>query len=159
MITPVEVSNTYFTTKPLKCDQCDNIATSATVLKRHITMKHKPEVLRDIKVATSSMQSSEKFCLKWNDFHKNISTSFLELKQYTEFTDVTLACDGNQRIEAHRVILSASNDFFRDLLKQTKHSHPLIYIIVMKAKDLVSVVDFVYYVEVNIYQDNLNDMS
>ena len=60
---------------------------------------------------------------------------------------------GNQRIEAHKVILSASSDSFRDLLKQTNHSHPLIYMRGMKAKDLVSVVDFVYYGEVNIYQD------
>ena len=73
---------------------------------------------------------------------QHIPTSFHEFQQYTEFADGTLACEGNQMIEAHKVILSASSDSFRDILNQTNHSHPLIYMRGMKAKDLVSVVDF-----------------
>ena len=45
---------------------------------------------------------SENFCLNWNDFTKNVTSSFKELRRDQEFTDVTLACGDGQRIEAHK---------------------------------------------------------
>ncbi len=36
--------------------------------------------------------SSEKFCLKWNDFESNISVAFRDLRDDGELFDVTLAC-------------------------------------------------------------------
>ena len=56
------------------------------------------------------MGSSEKFCLRWNDFEVNISSAFHELKEEKDFTDVTLACADTQ-VEAHKVILAASSPF------------------------------------------------
>ena len=55
--------------------------------------------------------SNEKFCLKWNDFQENVSGSFRELKEDQDFCDVTLASEGDQQIEAHKVILAASSPF------------------------------------------------
>ena len=46
--------------------------------------------------------SSEKFCLRWNDFESNISSAFRELREDKDFFDVTLACDDDQ-IQAHKV--------------------------------------------------------
>jgi len=63
------------------------------------------------------MASSEKFCLRWNDFESNISTAFQELREDKDFFDVTLACDESQ-IQAHKVILSACSQFFRTVLKK-----------------------------------------
>ena len=42
------------------------------------------------------MGSSEKFCLRWNDFESNISVAFRELREEKDFFDVTLACDDSQ---------------------------------------------------------------
>ena len=53
--------------------------------------------------------SSEKFCLKWNDFESNISGAFRELRDEKDFFDVTLACDDNQ-IKAHKVELGIFSD-------------------------------------------------
>ena len=64
--------------------------------------------------------SSEKFCLKWNDFETNISAAFRDLREEKDFFDVTLACEDNQ-IEAHKVILSACSTFFRNILKRNPH--------------------------------------
>ena len=58
---------------------------------------------------------SEKLCLKWNDFHENVNTAFGNLREDTEFADVTLACEDGQQIEAHKVILAASSLFFQNL--------------------------------------------
>jgi hypothetical protein len=46
---------------------------------------------------------SEKFCLRWNDFEKNISTAFRELRDDKDFFDVTLACDDRDQLLAHKV--------------------------------------------------------
>jgi hypothetical protein len=58
-------------------------------------------------------RSSEKFCLRWNDFESNISGAFRELREEKDFFDVTLACDDEDHVDAHRVILSACSPFFR----------------------------------------------
>ena len=36
---------------------------------------------------------SDKLCLKLSDFQENISTSFDDLRNDTDFSDVTLACE------------------------------------------------------------------
>ena len=102
------------------------------------------------------MQTSEKFCLKWNDFKENVNTAFKDLRMDNEFTDVTLACEDGHQIEAHKVILSVSSPFFHNLLKINKRAHPLIYMRGMNSEDLLSIVDFLYCGEANICQDNLD---
>ena len=102
------------------------------------------------------MPTSEKFCLKWNDFQQNINTAFEALRKDVEFTDVTLACEDGNQVEAHRVVLAASSPFFHNLMKGNKHAHPLIYMRGMKFEDLLAIVDFLYYGEAKIYQDNLD---
>ena len=71
--------------------------------------------------------NGQKLCLHWNEFRENVSTAFGDLRQDKEFTDVTLACEDGQQVEAHKVVLVASSPFFQHILKRNKHSHPLIY--------------------------------
>ena len=102
------------------------------------------------------MPTSDKFCLKWNDFMENVNSAFVDLRKDNDFTDVTLACEDGHQVEAHKVVLSESSPFFQNLLKRNKHTHPLIYMRGMKSEDLLAIVDFLYYGEANIYQDNLD---
>ena len=69
------------------------------------------------------MGSFEKFCLRWNDFERNIRSAFYDFKEEKEFADVTLACADGQ-VESHKVILAASSPFFKRVLKKNPHSHP-----------------------------------
>jgi len=101
------------------------------------------------------MGSSEKFCLRWNDFETNISVAFRELREEKDFFDVTLACDDSQ-LQAHKVILSACSPFFRNVLRKNPHQHPLLYLKGVKYKELQSVLNFMYMGEVNVAQEELN---
>jgi len=101
------------------------------------------------------MGSSEKFCLRWNDFETNISVAFRELREEKDFFDVTLACDDSQ-LQAHKVILSACSPFFRNVLRKNPHQHPLLYLKGVKYKELLSVLNFMYMGEVNVAQEELN---
>ena len=69
---------------------------------------------------------------------------------------MTLGCEDGQQIEAHKVILAASSPFFQRILKRNKRSQPLIYMKGMRSDDLTAIIDFLYYGEANIYQENLD---
>ena len=98
---------------------------------------------------------AEKLCLQWNDFQENIKSAFGHLRGTTDFVDVTLACEDGQQMEAHKVILAASCPFFQRILKGNKHSHPLIYMRGVNLDDMTAIIDFLYYGEANVYQENL----
>ena len=102
-----------------------------------------------------SMGSSEKFCLRWNDFERNISSAFYDFKEEKDFADVTLACADGQ-IESHKVILAASSPFFKRVLKKNPHSHPLIYLKGIKSSDVEAVLNYMYHGEVNVEEANLS---
>ena len=103
------------------------------------------------------MISSEKFCLKWNDFQKNSSSSFQEIRE--DFCDVTLAGEGKQKISAHKVVLAASSNFFKEVVKNNEHPQPLMYMRGIKGIQLASVVDFMYQGEVNIEERNFKSKA
>ena len=100
--------------------------------------------------------TDEKLCLQWNDFKENVSSAFGDLRQDREFTDVTLACEDGQQVEAHKVVLVASSPFFQNILKKNKHHHPLIYMRDVRTENLMAMVDFFYHGEANVYQENLD---
>ena len=101
------------------------------------------------------MGSSGKFCLRWNDFESNISSTFYEMKEEKDFADVTLACADGQ-VESHKVILAASSLFFKRVLKKNPHSHPLIYLKGIKLSDVDAVLEFIHHGEVNVEETKLN---
>jgi len=99
--------------------------------------------------------TTDKFCLRWNDFESNISAAFKELRDDKDFFDVTLACDDDQLL-AHKVILSACSPFFKTVLRRNRHQHPLLYLKGVKYQELVAVLNFMYHGEVNVAQEELN---
>ena len=99
---------------------------------------------------------SEKLCLQWNDFKDNVIASFGNLREDNDFTDVTLACEDGKQVEAHKVILSSSSPFFQNILKRNQHTHPLIYMRGVKFEDISAIIDFLYFGETNVYQENLD---
>merc|ERR1712055_996314 len=98
---------------------------------------------------------TEKFCLRWNDFESNISVAFREIREEKDFFDCTLSC-GSRQIQAHKLILSACSPFFRTVLKQNSHQHPLLYLKGVEFSDLQAVLNFMYHGEVNVAQEELN---
>jgi len=102
-----------------------------------------------------SLNTNEKFCLRWNDFESNISVAFREIREEKDFFDCTLSC-GSRQIQAHKLILSACSPFFKTVLKQNPHQHPLLYLKGINLTNLQAVMDFMYNGEVNVAQEELN---
>ena len=100
---------------------------------------------------------SEKFSLKWNDFQSVVSQSFSVLREESDFYDVTLVSDDHTQISAHKLVLSASSQFFKSILKKNPHSHPLLYLSGVDSSSLGFVLDYIYQGEVQIYQNELDN--
>jgi len=94
-----------------------------------------------------------RYNLAWNEFESCTSNSFKGLIAREEFVDVTLACDDDKQVKAHKVILSACSEFFRNILLKNSHQHPLIYLDNLKVDNLQALIDFMYLGETNIPQD------
>ena len=54
-----------------------------------------------------------------------------------------------------QVVLSACSPFFRSVLKQNPHPHPLLYLKGVKHREILSILSFIYEGEVNVAQTDL----
>ena len=94
--------------------------------------------------------------MQWNYFKESVNSAFGKLREDKDYTDVTLACEDGQQMEAHKVILAASSDFFGKILQRNKHPYPLIYLNGVQSEDLEAILDFLYFGEANVCQENLD---
>ena len=99
---------------------------------------------------------SEKFCLKWNDFQCNASSSFSLLRNEDYLHDVTIVTDDNEQTAAHKLVLSASSEYFKNIFKKNKHSHPLLCLEGVNSSDIRNVMDYIYNGELQIFQEDLD---
>ena len=58
----------------------------------------------------------QRYCLKWNNYQSNVTSTFKELLAVEDFVDITLSAEGGA-LRAHKVVLSACSPYFRDILK------------------------------------------
>ena len=105
------------------------------------------------------MKLSDNVCLRWNDFESNISSSFHELRENSEFFDITLCCDnGTELVQAHKVILAAGSPLLHKILAHQKHQqNPFLYLKGIHLKELQAVLNFIYHGEVNIPEESLTN--
>ena len=91
--------------------------------------------------------------IKNSDLFQNVFQLFDDLRGSDEIFDVTLACD-DYTVQAHKVILSASSTFFREVIRSSKHPIPYIYLKGVGRNHLKSIVDYIYTGEAQIpYED------
>ena len=101
---------------------------------------------------------SEKLCLEWTEFQQNFTSSFQELWKENYLSDITLVCDDDQHIQAHKIILTTCSPIFKSMLQKNKHSHPMIFMRGIKSNQLRLLLEFMYLGETSVYQEDLNDL-
>ena len=91
-----------------------------------------------------------RFNLKWNKFQENVSQFFRDLRQEASLYDVTLVSGDLQQIAAHKVVLYASSDLFKQILIENSKSNTLLYLDSIDGADLNLVLDFIYHGQVQV---------
>ena len=97
--------------------------------------------------------------IEWINYNSTITTTFQNLFADETLTDVTLACEGNNTIKAHKVVLSACSDFFREILLQHPNPHPLIYLQGISYEDLKLLKQFMYQGKASVENNNLDNFA
>ena len=87
---------------------------------------------------------AESFNLSWSNFESAALQTVQDLFSDTEFVDVTLASDDEEQIKAHKVILCAASPFFKRIISNNPHQHPLLFLRNINIKTLKSIIRFIY---------------
>ncbi|XP_063529245.1 zinc finger and BTB domain-containing protein 14-like [Cydia strobilella] len=100
------------------------------------------------------MNNAPQLSLRWNNYVSHVTEAFNVLRFENDLVDVTLCCDGG-KIKAHKMLLSACSNYFKQVFKETPCQHPVIIFRNVKFEDLNAIVNFMYHGEVNILQEQL----
>ena len=90
-------------------------------------------------------------------FLENQTRFYNELLESQEMSDVTLACDGYE-VGVHKTIISASSEFFREIIRKSKHANPYIYLKGVSKETLETLIKFIYVGEATARTDNLENL-
>ncbi|KAK3923431.1 Longitudinals lacking protein-like [Frankliniella fusca] len=96
----------------------------------------------------------QQFRLRWNNHQPNFISVFTTLLNSESLVDVTLGAEG-KHVQAHKVVLSACSSYFQTLFTLNPCQHPIVILKDVKYDDLKVIVDFMYYGEVNVSQEQL----
>jgi hypothetical protein len=99
-----------------------------------------------------------KTCVKLDHF-QNITAITREKMRNNDFCDVTLVSKDNKRLGAHKVILASSSTFFRNMLVNEKHHHPLVFMRGVEHIVLEALLDFIYSGEAKLDQKHMNSFK
>ena len=98
----------------------------------------------------------EQFCLKWSEFNSNASKEFCLFRNEDFLQDVTLVAEDNTQIGAHKLVLSSCSDYFKNIFRNNKHSHPLLCLEGLTSEDIKRLLDYIYDGELKIFQEDVD---
>ena len=93
------------------------------------------------------------FNLSHDQYNSTATDTLKSLVIDQDFTDVTLACEGDKHIKAHKVILGAYSSVLKNIIVNIKQQNPVIYISGTKYEELRAVVNFIYLGETKVKQE------
>ena len=99
---------------------------------------------------------SEKFCLKWNDFQSNVSQTFASSRNEEHLQDVTLVGDDNLQMKAHKLVLSASSHYFREIFRNNPSPNLVLCMEGIDSMELTQILDYIYNGELALFQEDLD---
>ena len=99
----------------------------------------------------------QNFQFKLNNFQSNVLQSFSFMRNETVFQDVTLVTDDLYHVRANKVILSASSEYFRDILMKVNHPNPLLCLEGVGLEVLNNILDYIHCGEILIPQKGISE--
>ena len=93
--------------------------------------------------------------LKWKCFISNKSSNLNDEFSKQQFSDVTLVSDDHRAFYAHKYVLSTFNLYFKDILLNDLHPHPLIYLQGIHHEDLYALLQFIYLGKAWVYPSDM----
>jgi len=101
----------------------------------------------------------EKYNINWHTYSKHLEEMLNNLMKTSELADVTLVCDDNKKIKAHKVILSSCSSIFKNIFDDLsqRFNNSVIYLRGIQYQEMESILEFMYLGVATIYQERLNE--
>ena len=104
------------------------------------------------------MQQEEQYTLTWQNYSDHLRDNLREMMLSGEFTDVTLVTDDKQQMRAHRNILSACSQVFKNILQMDfDKTNPVIYLRGIQHAEMESILQFIYLGNTRIHEERMNE--
>ena len=95
---------------------------------------------------------------KWKTFSKHLDQTFRDLLEDKRFANVTLVCDDQRQIKAHKFVLSACSPVFKSVLdNNTGESNPLVILRGIHYDDMEAILQFMYQGETSVKKERMQD--
>ena len=83
----------------------------------------------------------------------------LDISCMKNFTDVTIVCDDNKTVQAHKLILSAASKFFKNLFTEDQECDSVIFLPGVKLESLQQILKFIYSGRVDMSEKEMRPFS
>jgi len=93
--------------------------------------------------------------VRYNKFEICAENAFTNLLENELFVDVTLVSEEGRAVKAHKVVIAACSDLFKDILESVDSGSPLIYLHGIQHQELRYVLDFMYKGKAEVPEGNL----
>ena len=97
----------------------------------------------------------DKVSLAWSQFQSSTVEAVSNLFASELLTDVTLVCEDEIPIKAHRFVLCSNSQIFLKFLSFSDQTNPLIYLPSVSQQNMLSLLKFMYRGQVAVPQDSL----
>ena len=100
----------------------------------------------------------DNYNLTWKTFSKHLTETVQEMFEDKSFANVTLVCDGQRQLKAHKFVLSACSSVFKSILQyNSAESNPLIILRGIRYEDMEAILQFMYQGETCVSKDRIKD--
>ena len=86
----------------------------------------------------------ETYSLKWNLHFDHLGKVVNEMFLYNHFTDVTIVCDDQKMVNAHKFLLSGSSPVMKDIIDSLSENDSVIDLRGIQSEDMESILKFLY---------------
>ena len=120
------------------------------------------------------MDSSSLLKIRWNNFPVTVSSSLEALRNNGDLVDTSLFCEGHRFLvsclsfflilkeldlvcdfQAHRVVLSATSNYFKQIFREISTPNVAIVLSGLKFEDIDAILTFIYSGEVSLCEPQL----
>ena len=101
--------------------------------------------------------NQEKYNLNWHTYLDHLRDLLHNMREMEYLTDVTLVCDDQKQFKAHKIVLSACSDVFKNIIDSLPLNSSVIYLRGIQHQEMESILEFMYLGVATFYQERMNE--
>ena len=103
------------------------------------------------------MADKEDYNVQWDTFSNHLQDMLQNMFEENDMMDVTLVCDDKTKLHAHKTVLCAFSEVFKNIIKDLSIVKPVIFLRGINHKEMKSILEFIYLGNTRIKPENVNE--